>query len=181
MIARVGQRRFMWAFSALSVLFFGWIWMAFRAASAGPVFWVTSQGERWASAALMLGAFLQIFSTGLRTGRVTDSYGTAVGIWGLVHMANNAAAADWVFFGYMTLLALAGTWLIDHRRARLLGDAWPPLKAETSNLPFLAILRGRNRLLLREFGWARAAAALAAWALALWVHETVFGLPVLWF
>jgi hypothetical protein len=28
--------------------------------------------------ALMLGAFLQIFSTGLRTGRVTDSYGTAV-------------------------------------------------------------------------------------------------------
>ena len=28
--------------------------------------------------ALMLGAFLQIFSAGLRTGRVTDSYSTAV-------------------------------------------------------------------------------------------------------
>lgn len=201
-IARVGRRGFMWAFSALSVFFFGWMWMAYRAAPAGPVFWVTSQGERWVSAALMLAVFA--LAIGAVTGRprvlLTAEKALdgpepvrgvlritrhpllwAVGLWGLVHMANNAGPADWLFFGYTTVLALAGTWLIDRRRARLLGDAWPPLKAKTSNLPFLAILQGRNRLFLREFGLARAAAALAAWALALWAHEAVFGLPAVWF
>jgi uncharacterized membrane protein len=96
-------------------------------------------------------------------------------------MAYNADPAAWVFFGYITALALGGTYLIDRRRVRLMGKAWQSFKAQTSNLPFLAIAQGRNKLILKEIGWSRFTAALALWALILFAHETAFGLPAVWF
>ncbi|MHA1164773.1 MAG: NnrU family protein [Alphaproteobacteria bacterium] len=202
LIDRLGRGAFMWAFSGLSLLFFGWIWIAYRAAPVEIIFWVTPEWARWASAALMLAAIFLAIAAATGRPRVLLTAETAlmepdpvrgvmritrhpmlwaVAIWGLLHMANNADPAAWVFFGYITVLALGGTYLIDRRRERLLGKAWRPLKAQTSNLPFLAIAQGRNRLILTEIGWSRFAATLGLWALVLFAHETAFGLPAIWF
>ena len=202
LIDRLGRSPFMWAFSGLSLLFFGWIWIAYRAAPVEIIFWVTPEWARWASAALMLAAILLAIGAATGRPRVLLTAETAlmepdpvrgvlritrhpmlwaVTIWGLLHMANNADPASWVFFGYITLLALGGTTLIDRRRARLIGKAWSPFKAQTSNLPFLAIAQGRNRLSFSEIGWSRLAATGVLWALILSAHETAFGLPAIWF
>ena len=202
LIAALGRRTFMWVFSILSVLFFGWIWTAYRAAPVEVHFWVTPLWIRWLSAVILLTAILIAIGAATGRPRVLLTAETAlmepdpvrgvlritrhpmlwaVVIWGLVHMANNADPAAWVFFGYITLLALGGTLLIDRRRTRLLGTAWTPLKEQTSNLPFLAIAQGRTQLSLSEIGWLRIGAALCLWALILWAHEDVFGLPAVWF
>jgi len=202
LIDRFGRATFMWAFSGLSLLMFGWIWLAYRAAPVETIFWVTPEWARWTSAALMLAAILLAITAATGLPRVLLTAETAlmepdpvrgvlritrhpmlwaIGIWGLLHMANNADPAAWVFFGYITALAVGGTALIDRRRAQLLGKAWCPLEAQTSNLPFLAIAQGRNKLVCSEIGWTRLAAALGLWALVLFFHENAFGLPAVWF
>ncbi len=96
-------------------------------------------------------------------------------------MINNPDPPSWVFFGYVILLALGGTWLIDRRRRRLLGERWDRIRSETSNLPFLAILQGRNRLALGEIGAAPFALGALGWCALLLAHETLFGLPAVIF
>lgn len=102
-------------------------------------------------------------------------------LWSGVHMINNADPAGLSLFGYLLLLALLGTLPIDKRRARLLGDErWQDLLDETSNLPFAAVVSGRQKLFvaIKEIGWLVPIVAIAAWAFVLTFHETFFGLPV---
>jgi uncharacterized membrane protein len=47
---------------------------------------------------------------------------------------------------------------------------WPRFAAVSSNLPFVAIAQGRNRIRWREIGWIRPAAGLAVFFLVLLVH-----------
>ena len=57
---------------------------------------------------------------------------------------------------------------IDAKRRRLLGAAaWQPFAAQTSTMPFAAILAGRNQLRLNEIGTWRWIAAIVAYALRL--------------
>jgi uncharacterized membrane protein len=47
---------------------------------------------------------------------------------------------------------------------------WPRFASVSSNVPFVAIAQGRNRLVWREIGWVRPAIGLAAFFLVLVVH-----------
>ncbi|HEX7052739.1 MAG TPA: NnrU family protein [Burkholderiales bacterium] len=94
-------------------------------------------------------------------------------LWAAAHILANADAKSTVFFGAFLVLAGLGTVLID-RRKRSLAD-WPRFAARTSNVPFLAIAQGRNRVVWSEIGWARPAIALALYALLVAVHPWLFG------
>lgn len=94
-------------------------------------------------------------------------------LWAAAHILANGDAKSTVFFGGFLVLAGLGTVLIDHRK-RALPD-WPRFAQRTSNLPFLAIAQGRNRVAGSEIGWARPAIALLAYAVLLWVHPWLFG------
>jgi uncharacterized membrane protein len=48
----------------------------------------------------------------------------------------------------------------------------------TSNLPFLAILERRNRLVASEIGLPRLVAALALYVALVWLHPYLFGVAV---
>jgi uncharacterized membrane protein len=74
-----------------------------------------------------------------------------------------------VFFGALFFLSLVGTVLMDARK-RKTNPAWPRFAAVTSNIPFVAIARGRNRIRWREIGWLRPAIGLAVFFLVLLVH-----------
>jgi uncharacterized membrane protein len=90
-----------------------------------------------------------------------------------VHILANADAKSTVFFGGFLVLAGLGTVLIDRRKSAL--PDWPRFAGRTSNLPFLAIAQGRNRLVGSEIGWARPAIGLLVYAALLAIHPWLFG------
>lgn len=99
----------------------------------------------------------------------------AVMLWAGAHLLAIGSLQAVVFYGGLLLLAAVGTTLQDARKAKALGEDWRRFAARTSNLPFGAILQGRNRLSWREIGWWRPAAGLALFALLLYLHPWLFG------
>jgi uncharacterized membrane protein len=98
-----------------------------------------------------------------------------IALWGAVHVLARGDAAAAVFFGAFLVLAVTGTVLIDRRKEAALGDAWQRFAAVTSNVPFAAIVRGKNRFSGGEIGWVAPATALGGYALLLWLHPLLFG------
>lgn len=96
-------------------------------------------------------------------------------LWATAHVLARGDLAAAVFFGGFFALAALGTVAIDARKHAGLGEDWKRFAAVTSNLPFGAIASGRNRLVWREIGWARAVVALAAYAVLVFAHPFLFG------
>jgi uncharacterized membrane protein len=95
-------------------------------------------------------------------------------LWALGHLAVNGERWAVMLFGVLGLMALYGTRSIDRKgRARNL-EAWAKFEAATSNVPFAAIVQGRNRLVLGEMWW-RLLAALIVFALVGLLHERIIG------
>jgi uncharacterized membrane protein len=99
----------------------------------------------------------------------------AIILWAGAHVLAIGSLQAVIFFGGLLLLAAAGTTMQDARRAAQLGEDWKRFAALTSNLPFLAVAQGRNRVLWSEIGWWRPAAGLAGFAVLLWLHGWLFG------
>ena len=96
-------------------------------------------------------------------------------LWAASHIVARGDAAALVFFGGFLVLALAGTWLIDRRKAAALGDNWRRFAAVTSNVPFMAIVSGRNRFKPLEIGAWKVLLGLAAYVVLLFMHHSLFG------
>lgn len=195
LVAALGERPYMGAFSLLSVLGMVWLVNAYRAA---PAIWLWGQLPGMAALALPLTLIAFVFVVvGLTTPSPTVTFGEGqldaaepaqgilrvtrhpflwgVALWAATHLVLNGDAASLILFGSMLLLALIGPLLIDAKRQRAFGAKWARFAAVTSNLPFAAIAAGRNRLALDEIGAGRIAAALGAYGAALAVHALVFG------
>lgn len=196
LVGRLGEARYRGLFSLASAVVLGWLIWAYvqvRAPALTPLIdW------RWLGAAFTLVAFLFI-TLGLATPgptlvgaekllakgveargihRITrHPFLWGIALWALVHMAFNPERANLVFFGTFLLVAAAGTFSIDAKRARLFGEGWQRYAAQTSNIPFAAIAQGRNRFAMAELGWGKLAAALAAYAGFAVLHARLFGLP----
>ena len=99
----------------------------------------------------------------------------AIMLWAGAHLLALGTLQASIFFGGLLMLAAAGTTLQDARKARALGEDWKRFAALTSNIPFVAILQGRNTLAWREIGWWKPAAGLALFALVLYFHPWLFG------
>ena len=85
---------------------------------------------------------------------------------------NFIVAPDEVWIG---ILALSGTFLIDRRKRAALGENWVRFASATSNVPFIAILTGRNEISLAEIGWTRPLLATVLYGATLWLHASLFG------
>jgi|HigsolmetaAR203D_1030402.scaffolds.fasta_scaffold00064_74 uncharacterized membrane protein len=101
----------------------------------------------------------------------------AFGLWAVAHMVPNGDLASVLFFGFLAVLALGGTIFIDARNRRSRPAVFAPFELKTSNLPFLAILQGRQELgrAVRELGFWRLAGAVALYAALLHGHRFLFG------
>ena len=100
-----------------------------------------------------------------------------VTLWALVHMVFNPDAAALLFFGTFALVGSVGTFSIDAKRARALGERWLRYAAKTSNVPFAAIAQGRNALAPGEIGIVKIVAAAGAFGFFALFHAKFFGLP----
>ncbi|OGA76324.1 MAG: hypothetical protein A3G81_01315 [Betaproteobacteria bacterium RIFCSPLOWO2_12_FULL_65_14] len=92
----------------------------------------------------------------------------AVMLWAASHLVARGDLKAVVFFGGFLVLAALGTVLVDARKKSNLD--WARFAAVTSNVPFVAIAQGRNRIVWREIGWLRPAIGLLAYAGVLLIH-----------
>jgi uncharacterized membrane protein len=97
-----------------------------------------------------------------------------IALWSAIHLLARGDVAATIFFGGFLVLALAGTALIDARKADTHGDEWRRFADVTSNVPFTAIVEGRNRFVFSEIGWKRVLAGLAIFVAMLVVHPWLF-------
>lgn len=203
LVGRIGQNVYMALFSLASVAGLVWLSFAFagaRSAEWNAAYWSLTPATRHIQLGIQLLALLLIVPglttpnpTSVRQEGVLDRTDAArgmvritrhpflwgVAIWALGHLLVNGDRASMVLFGGMFALALFGTASIDAKRKRALGPKWDAFADQTSNVPFAAILSGRQKLSLGEIGWWRIVLAVALWALLAWAHPFLFGVAAL--
>jgi uncharacterized membrane protein len=194
----LGERAWLASFSVLSIAGISWLAYSFNEAVAGPnhLYWAA---PGWA---YHLSPVVILVATLFAVIGVTTPNPTAVGaealagkpetvkgilritrhpflwgatIWALWHIFVNGDKASIVFFGTFALLAMLGTFSIDEKKRKRLGDAWTGFAAKTSNLPFAAIFAGRNQLKTGELGWWRILLALVIFGGLFYGHLWLFG------
>lgn len=202
LVGRLGEKPYLGLYSLVSALAFWWLVAAYNAAPHVPV-WPPAGGLAW-EPVLLVPVALFLLVAGLSTPnptsvgqerllagdrepvrgilRVTrNPFLWGVGLWAVAHMVPNGDLASLILFGTLALLALGGSVLIDAKLARRLGADWDRYAARTSNLPFAAILAGRQSLVWREIGWWRPAVALLVYGGLLHLHRMLFGVsPLPW-
>lgn len=102
----------------------------------------------------------------------------SVVLWASAHLLVNADASSWIIFSSLALTALRGTFDIDRKRRRSNPEQFARFEASTSNLPFAALVTGRNRLVMREL-WLPVALGLALAAGTVALHSRFFGAQAL--
>jgi uncharacterized membrane protein len=193
----MGEGVYMGLFSLASVGGLTWLGFAYAAARGeGEVWWAATDTTKLVQLGLTLLAFLLIVP-GLTTPNPTSvkqegalskpnavqgmlritrhPFLWGVAIWAAGHILVNGDAPSLLLFGGMLVLAVAGTFSIDHKRMAALGSVYEGFKAQTANLPFAAILAGRQKLSLAEIGWWRLLLAVVIWAAVVSVHKLAFG------
>jgi uncharacterized membrane protein len=198
-VATIGQGPYMGVFSLLSVAALAWLIFAFGAARNDPasmVLWTSAPALRWVQLVLQFLAFMLVVP-GLATPNPTSvaqqgllerpdvargmlritrhPFLWGVAIWAFGHLLVNGDTAGVVLFGSLLGLALFGTVSIDAKRKRALGQTWDGFATQTSNVPFAAIVAGRQTLDLAEIGWWRLAVGIALYAVMLFAHPYAFG------
>ena len=197
--SRIGQGPYMGLFSLASLGGLLWLGFAFAGALGTPgdrFYWEINATARYVQIGLQLVAMLLIVP-GLTTPNPTSvrqegaldrpdvvrgmlrvsrhPFLWGVAVWAAGHLLVKGDTASIVLFASMLVLALFGTASIDAKRRRALGAKWDAFAAQTSSVPFLAIVQGRQRLSLGEIGWWRIALAVTVWALLAWAHPYLFG------
>lgn len=193
LMARLGRTGFKVAYSLLSLGALALFIVAYRAADGAGLLFVPLG---WADP-LVVAGMPPVFL--LLVGRVTTRFGDpsapnppvgiyrvtrfpgSVGLlaWALLHLQATGDGRRAVLFGTMAAIALfamvKNDWIL--RR----GEAGRAYRAETSILPFAAMLGGRHSVAWREIGWARLVGGLAAYAAMILAHPHLFGIdPLYW-
>ena len=197
-IGLISERAWLASFSILSLIGIVWLSMAYNEAVLGPnpLYWAPPLWTLHLSPIVVLIAALFVVigvttpnptSVGaeelarnpdtvkgmLRITRHPFLWG--VTIWALWHILINGDQASVIFFGTFALLAVLGTFSIDDKKRKKLGDDWTGFASRTSNLPFAAIIAGRNQLKIGELGWWRILLALVIFGGAFYGHLWAFG------
>lgn len=196
LVAALGERPFQGLYSVLSLALIYWMIQAYGAAPEVEL-WSVPTGLRHLALAFMLAACLLLVAgilTPNPTLLVADCAKVAgqgpigvlkitrhpimwaTGLWGVAHLLANGEAAVWIMFTTFTFLAIVGALHMDRRKRTSLGEVWTAYEAQTSSLPFAAVIRGRCRVSLAEIGYGRLAGGLALYAAMLYFHESVIGL-----
>lgn len=199
LVGVVGEPAYMGLFSLASLGVIVWLSLAYAAArGVGPVFWTVPDAARWAQAGIQLLSLLFVVP-GLLTPNPTSvkqegaidkpvtgmlritrhPFLWGVVIWAAGHLMMNGDAPSLILFGSMAVLGVFGTFSIDAKRKAALGAPYEAFMGRTANIPFAAIVQGRQPLKILEIGWWRLLAAVAVWAALLWGHGMIFGVAAL--
>jgi len=197
-VGKIGEQRYMGIFSLASVGGLVWMSWSFTFAKNDMSLWTAPSWLPHAGGLIILIAFLFVV-IGIMTPSPTLVQGGGMlkkgdetvngivritrhpflwgaAIWATFHLSANGDLPSVVFFGTFLVLALLGTRSIDAKRKRAHGADWEAFTAKTSNIPFGAIVTGRNKLNLKEIGLVRVVAAVVAFGAVLYGHGWLFGI-----
>jgi len=193
-VERLGQRAFFGTFSVFSLASFGFLIASYRNAGFYPL-WFAPPPIRWLpllamplALVLLVGAFSVPNPTALGAERVLQRTDAARGVlritrhpflwsvalWSGAHLLVTGHVAAILFFGSFLATALRGTGSIDEKRRRTNKAEFARYAEVTSNLPFAAIIGGRNRLVWSEL-WVPAVIAGLLLAVLIHLHQRLFG------
>ena len=96
-------------------------------------------------------------------------------LFGLAHCLVNCYLGDIIFFGGFAAWPPVGARDQERRKLATIGKEFADFLAETSYLPFAAILRGRQKLALKEVNWKAGLIGLAIFAVVRFFHRPLFG------
>jgi uncharacterized membrane protein len=200
LIAALGKTGFRATYSLLAVALLVWVVIVYNAAPVVEL-WSPPVGLRHLSLLLMPVACVFLVA-GLTTANPTavgaDTAARiaggpvgifrvtrhpvmwAIALWGLAHALANGDAAGLILFAGLTILAMAGAAHSDFRRQATLGERWTAYRAQTSFIPFKAILLRQTPFRPGEIGRARLAGSLVLFAALLFAHPWLFGVSPLY-
>ena len=175
LVSSIGETPYLGLYSLVTVAVFAWIIWLYGTLPRLEYFWFPDPALYWVPKVLMLvattllvGGFmvgnptsvgqagvlededkLQAAATGVN--RITrHPFQWAVILWAASHLVANGDSVSVVFFATFMLLSGLGTLNLDAKKRGQYGDAFTAYERLTSNVPFAAILGGRNKLALGE-------------------------------
>ncbi len=194
-VGALGENLYRGLFSLASLVGIVWLAMAYNAAFPGPELWYLGPGVSHLGI-LVMAIAVPMAVIGLTTKNPTSvgfesSAGDpatvqgilrvtrhpflwSVAIWAAFHLLANGDAASAILFGSLLIVAVAGTFSIDRKRRAAQGEAYAGFERATSNIPFAAILGGRQSFRFGEIA-PRLLLGLAVFAALLLVHRPLFG------
>jgi uncharacterized membrane protein len=96
-----------------------------------------------------------------------------------MHLIANGDTASMVFFGSLTTLALLGPLSMDRKKLRLDPELYSKVLEQTSYLPFVAIMKGKNHLSWSEIGWKNPAIGLTVFIVVIIIHPWISGVKLI--
>lgn len=184
LVARLGERGFTGAYTAVALATFYWIIHAYSPAlaEAPQLLWDAGEGGRIIATALMwIGSVLFVGSLrrnpalprpGKAMKRIDEPRGVfaitrhpmmwGFASWGIVHAIVNPSLASLEVSATIVILALAGAAGQDAKKKRLQGDLWRTWLARTSFMPF-----GRRFAFPDSFATV---GGTLLWLAAIWAH-----------
>jgi len=198
LVARFGVWPFRAIYSAVSFVCFTWMVIAFMQAPHVEVFETKTGLKHLSYSAMAIACFLLVCGytqpnptavgmekVGLRAGargvlkitRHPVMWGVA--IWSACHLLASGHMAALVFFGAITFLAIAGSIHIDKNKKNLGDPSWDDYMEATSNVPMLAIIKGKTRVERGEYKWWQILLSAALYFGLLISHESIIGVYVM--
>lgn len=191
---RLGDNGFRGAFSLLSLLAISLLVITWKSAPFVPLWRLPTAGN-WLIVAVMLAAFVLFAGSVLTPNATSVGQEKALGreatgifrvtrhpmlwsfaLWGVCHIVSNGNVAATLFFGAFALTAVLGMPSIDAKIAAREPARFAAYARVTSIIPFVAIAAGRNRFVPGEL-WRPVLIGIVAWALLLYLHPYIFGVP----
>jgi uncharacterized membrane protein len=191
---RLGEPAFRGFFAIISLASLIFLIQAYKKAPFYPL-WFAPEPIHWLplvvmplSLALIVGAFSVPNPTAAGAEKILERTDAARGVlritrhpflWGVAlwsgaHLLVTGHVAAILFFGSLCATALRGTSSIDDKRRRTNKAEFARYTEVTSNLPFAAVIMGKNRLVFREL-WVPTLIAALLMAVILHLHLRAFG------
>ena len=199
LVGRLGEGLYRGLFSLISLALLVWMIVALGAVRADPfdplneALWAPPAWLRWPG---VIVAFVGVATPGPTSAgfekralaqaepargihRITrHPFLWGVALWGAGHLMVNGERFALMLFGALTLMVILGSRSIDRKGRARDPVGFAGYEDVTSNVPFMAITQGRNRLRLGEIGW-RGLAGLAVALMLAMAHGRLFGAPVI--
>jgi len=198
LVGAIGEGAYRALYSVIALAAMVWLVMAFNRAPFGPVLWdLGAAGDAVVTIVMPIALVLLVAGVSQPNPTAVGSEGRlsepgiargvlritrnpvmwAIGLWAVAHLAANGELRAIGLFGSLAVLALLGASLIDLKNRKQRPRDFAPLEMSTSNLPFLAIVQGRQSFAkaMREIGILRIVAVVALYAGLLHGHAWLFG------
>jgi uncharacterized membrane protein len=198
-VSMIGEGAYLGAYSLLAVATLTFLILAWADAPRDIWLWYPAAWQTWVALLLMPLAFMLLVAgllgpnpTSVGQDRQLADPEAVRGVlrvtrhpvqwafllWALAHVPANGELATLILLAAIALVAGLGTLLIDRKKSAAAGEHWQTFAAATSNLPFAAILAGRNRLALGEWGLVKLLLGLVVYAVVIASHRWIAGVPI---